>query len=287
MPAVTQQQKRIEAVQAARDITGALRDIAAIELKGVRDQFERNAQFSEELKDLFGLVTSIAESREGRVPLAASRDTVLHVAYTTNRHFYGSLNHNVMATFVAATNTKDRCLIIGDTGKQYWLSQAKKRLEVSFISFSGDMPTMEETLAFLERVAPYTRVNVFFPSFVSVFRQEIRTLDITFRPARVEKSAARSAVSEETLQYVLEPDIKEMLAFFNTQVRYALFERMLLETQLSRIAARLVHMDSADQNARSLLNRETRELRRALAANSSRRLLETLVGFLQWHTHRV
>ena len=76
-----------------------------------------------------------------------------------------------------------------------------------------------------------------------------------------------------------------MLEFFNTQVRYVLFERMLLETRLSRVAARLVKMDTADQNAEALIGAERRELRRAKSSFSSRRMIETLVGYLQWHTH--
>jgi F0F1-type ATP synthase gamma subunit len=74
--------------------------------------------------------------------------------------------------------------------------------------------------------------------------------------------------------------------FFKTQVRYVLFERMLLETQLSRVAARLAKMDAADTNAEQLIKNERKELRRANASFSSRRMIETLVGYLQWHTQR-
>jgi len=289
MSDVREQQQRIEAVLTARTITGALRDIAAVEMKGLRDLFERNNEFSSELKKLFELVWRIAESagvlENG---LLADRST-LYVAYTTNRHFYGALNTNVMESFVAGTDSKDCCLIIGDTGKQYWLAQAKKRREISFLSFQDDVPTTQEIMNFLEKVETYAHVQVFYPGFVSVFRQETSMVDITFRPPDKKRSDKNAGVDsrEEEPQYLLEPELSEMVTFFNVQVRYVLFERMLLETHLSRVAARVVKMDAADQNAKKLLERERRELRRAYASFSSRRMLETLVGYLQWHTQRV
>ena len=82
---------------------------------------------------------------------------------------------------------------------------------------------------------------------------------------------------------MFEPDLSEMVSFFNTQVRYILFERLLLETQISRVAARLVKMDTADQNAHDIIKLEMRTMRRIRTSFSSKRMLETVVGFIQWH----
>lgn len=287
MSVVKEQLRRIEDLRSAKYITGTLRDISAIDMKRLRDKFETNEQFSSELRELYKLVWMLGE-RAGEKVTQIKNTQVLHVAYTTNRHFYGAVNNDVMRAFMSDTNTSDRCLIIGDTGKEIWLSGARKRREVSFISFKGDSPNSTETAEFIRRTEGFGHVLVHFPGFVSVFVQKPQILDVTFRPTDVRReSTTPSTPDTQSLEFLLEPDLAQMIAFFNAQVRYALFERLLLETELSRVSARLVKMDVADQNADGLIRHEKRELHRAHASFSSRRMIETIVGYLQWHTSKI
>jgi ATP synthase F1 gamma subunit len=289
MSEIKQQLRQIEDLRSLRYITSTLRDISVIEIKEVRERFDKNEQFASELRDLYKLVWRLAERAQHRSVQQHGART-LHVAFTTNRHFYGALNHDVMYKFQQDTDTSDSCLIIGDIGKEIWMSTARKRLEVSFISFAEDTPSLTEVTEFLRKTAEYTRVFMYYPGFVSVFIQKPMMLDITFRPQAIEPKSVKGNGEDQSLdsiEFLLEPDLGEMIDFFNSQVRYALFERMLLETQLSRIAARLVKMDTADQNADRLMSGEQTELRRAYASFSSRRMIETLVGHLQWHTQKI
>lgn len=282
MPQITEQKHRIEDIKSAQYITGALRDISAIELKNLRKKFEKNHIFFQELQDLYKIVLRIAEEGGHADAVKQKGSESLHIAYTTNKHFYGSLNHNVMKEFMQATNAKDNCLVLGSTGKQIWLTKAQQRKELTFLSFADDKPTDKEMGKFLKDVEHFAHVYVYYPGFVSVFRQDVQMVDITFRPSQeeIEKVADDGA---QLAQYLLEPDLSAMAEFFITQVRFALLEQILLETQLSQVSARLVKMDGADQNANKLVKVEQRELRRAFSSFSSRRILETLVGYLQWH----
>jgi F0F1-type ATP synthase gamma subunit len=181
---------------------------------------------------------------------------------------------------VRGTSSKDECLIIGTTGREVWRSATKKRKQVEFVTFADDTPNAQETRDFLGRIQPYEHVYVFFPGFVSVYQQRATMVDITFRPT---KTSANVHEMSDLPEYFLEPDIREMFAFFSTQVRFVLFERMLLETELSRVSARLVRMDVADHNAALMLKREQHELSRAYNSFANSRMLETLLGFTQWH----
>ncbi len=288
MSEIKEQLRRIEDLRSVKYITGTLRDISAIEIKQVRERFEKNEQFAAELRELYRLVWTLAErAQHSAVQQKGTR--TLHVAYTTNRHFYGALNQDVMRKFQQDTDSEDSCLIIGDIGKELWLGSVRKRREVSFTTFVQDTPNLSEVTEFLRRTAAYNRVFVYYPGFVSVFVQKPMMLDITFRPSgvRSQQKEGNAEKSFENIEFLLEPDLGEMIDFFNSQVRYVLFERMLLETQLSRVAARLVKMDTADQNADRLVRGEQTELRRAYASFSSRRMIETLVGHLQWHTQKI
>jgi F0F1-type ATP synthase gamma subunit len=189
-----------------------------------------------------------------------------------------------MRKFIEGTDAQSICLIIGDTGKTLWTSRAQKRREVQYLSFKDDAPNIEEITSLMNHVKEYKHVYVFYPGFTSIFHQDVEMVDITFRPPHQKMNEKEI---EELPQYLFEPDLSEMVIFFNNQVRYALFERILLETQISRIAARLVKMDAADQNASELIKVEFRKLKMVRTSFSSRRMLETVVGYIQWHDRQI
>lgn len=278
---VKQERATLYDLETAKFITSSLRGLSALELKRYRERFERNANFYTELQILYHLVRQIAKRRGKQTAIPKFAGGVLYVAFTSNKHFYGSLNNDVMWEFVKKTGTDDECYIIGQTGATFWKKYGKKRKSLEYITFAQDTPTRQEMLDFLKKAARYSQVFVFYPGFVSVIKQQVQSLDITYSEAPQEESPIM------TLDYILEPEIAGMSYFFETQVRLLLFERMLLETQLSRVAARLVKMDTADQNATAMIKKQRTKVARGYSALSDARLLETFTSYLQWKKHHV
>ncbi len=280
MPTIGYHQQLLEDYEIARDITGTLRDVSAIELKRLRDRFDRNDRFYKELGELYRLISRIAR-KEGRGELVQSKGETLHVAFTSNHHFYGSLNRTVIERFLHATSPDSTCLIIGETGRTLWKRVGKKRREVRFAQFKDDTPTDDEMRAFLATSKSYYHVLVYYPGFTSVMRQDAAVLDITFS-SKDEVQSKTEEDRDDDMRYILEPEIVNMFPFFDMQVRYVLFARLLLETELSRVSARLVRMDEAEDNAKTLARREQRTVRRERMGEMSARMLNTFNGFLQW-----
>lgn len=273
---VTQELSILHDLETAKFITSSLRGLSALELKRYRERFERNTNFYTELQILYHLVRQIAKRGGKQTALQKTSGGVLYVAFTSNKHFYGSLNNDVMTEFLRRTGTDDECCIIGQTGNTFWKKYGKKRKSLEYITFAQDTPTHEEVHAFLEKATRYGQVFVFYPGFVSVIKQQVQLLDITYSEAPKEESPIMS------LDYILEPEIVGMSYFFETQVRQILFERMLLETQLSRVAARLVKMDTADENAGTMIKKQKLRVNREYGALSNARLLEIFTSYIQW-----
>ena len=85
--------------------------------------------------------------------------------------------------------------------------------------------------------------------------------------------------------YLFEPEISAILDFFDTQVRRVLLDRVMLEAELSRTAARLFKMEDAVDHARVFSHATELRLRRERASVSNTQLLETYAGITQWrHT---
>lgn len=277
MSFVKQQRNEVVQTHTIQYISAALRDVSAVELKNLLTRYSQNTEYYADLQRLCQLVWRIADEA-GETEKHASRGS-LYVAYTTNRHFYGALNRDVMQTFMAQVGSEDEVLIVGATGKVLWQEAGRPTKRVTFWSFKKDIPNAEEVAKFLQAANAYAHVHVVYPRFVSVYEQQVTMSDITYRP---EEGGEAAEPTLSVPEYVLEPDLGRVLAFFQTQVRHLLFERLMLETQLAQVSARLVRMDMADHNAQDMLREAERSLRRAQALFMNTRLLETTSGFIQW-----
>jgi len=278
MSVVTERKQELQDVQTAKFITSMLRDISAIKMRAIRDRFKTNDMFFAEISNLYNLVKlqkTKQESREKKKTKNPTTAAILRVAITSNKHFFGSLNVDVMDNFIG--NLKKLSgdnLIIGNTGKQYAVDSGYAK-KCKYMAFEDDNPTDEELAIFLERIKPYGRVVIFYPSFISVFKQGVKTVDITQEPELTEDL-------KKAEDYIFEPDLDEMIEFFETQIRSLLFNRAMLETELARTAARLMRMNESENRATDLIKEKERQLQKETTALSNIRLLETFLGYKQW-----
>ncbi len=276
MSIVTEKREELKDVQTAKFITSMLRDISAIKMRKIKDKFKKNDLFFKEISSLYNLV-KLQELKQQKEKKKEKEESLmlLLVAITSNKHFFGLLNNNVMKDFLEeAQQAKGDVLVVGKTGKQY-ISGLGRKKKYKFMSFKDDNPTEKELGLFLERIKYYGRIIVFYPSFISVFKQGVKTIDITQKP-KLNKDLKR----EE--EYIFEPDLNEMIQFFEIQIRSLLFNRVMLETELARTAARLMKMNESENRATELIKEKESQLQKETMALSSIRLLETFLGYKQW-----
>ncbi len=279
MSVVTDIRQELEDVRTAKFIAGALRDISATKMRIIREGFRSNIAFFNEISALYELLKLHAARRKydkKRGTIATEAPTKIAVAITSNKRFYGTLNNEVMTEFLEHMKEQNQdCMVIGSTGKQLLVNTPyKKRCRT--LLFENDSPTVDEMRDFLEMVRAYEQVLIFYPKFVNVFKQEVAYIDITHTPDP-------GHVAEKKFDgYIFEPELLEMLEFFERHIRYILFHRTMLETELSRTAARLLKMNTAEHRATDRMEEKELELRKEMASLSSMRLLETFAGFATW-----
>ncbi|MBI4136561.1 F0F1 ATP synthase subunit gamma [Candidatus Roizmanbacteria bacterium] len=260
--------EQIEQISALETIAGAYSEIAALRIDNIRNSFEQNSLYYEEISQIYHLVKRIADSRGVRINLLANgnnkRLDTLYVAITSNHGFYGPLNSDAVDTMVKdATIEKADRMIIGAMGISYARSIGSASPFNSMV-FSLDEPTSEEIYQFLDLSLGYRRIYVYYPKYISMLKQMIDRIDITHSPES-------NAPIPSDIKYIFEPELSKILAFFEEQVRYLLFARVLLETNLSRTATRLITMDQAERDAHDLLKklhmRERRDRQSEINAN--------------------
>lgn len=272
MSAINELKEALEQTQTAEFVTTMLRDISATKLQAIRGEFEANRKYFSELHELMALVQSYA--KEANITLAPAQKKRVYVAVTSNKRFYGSLNHEIVhALHTSLLGNEDTdSLVVGQTGQQIAsLNPMSKRQ--TYRAFAKDEPTEEELYDLIETLAPYDEVLVIHPTFVNSFQQHAKTTDITHLPDATESSTQR------TIDYLFEPEIPKIIEFFKTQIRLTLFMRVLLETQVAFTGARLMKMQRAREKAGEMVKSQKLVIHKETSTVKNMRLLETFTGF--------
>jgi ATP synthase F1 gamma subunit len=273
MSAVRDLQEELEQTETAQFVTTMLRDISATRLQSIRTIFEANRAYYTELHTLMAMVQSYAQRVGIELDQTQFGTGKAFVAVTSNKRFYGQLNQLVIKEFVRNLQVHPSAagFVIGQTGVQIIERMRVARPVTSFV-FPSDTPTHEEMASVITALHPYNEVMICHPTFINSFRQEPVVTDITHEPKPVERDLP-------PVEYICEPDITALLEFFRTQIRYVLFDRVLLETRVALTGARLMKMQRARERAKELVKQQRQEIHKVVSTAESMRLLETFTGF--------
>ncbi len=279
MPSLTDLKAELEDIQTLKFISSAFTEASSAKIKKIRAAFETNTEFYQDITKVYHIVQAAAEKLEAadkKKHEGEYREGTLYAAITSNQRFYGSLNVNIMRKFVKDAQTgSPTLLVVGATGRDYLSSiRFPKKYEVQL--FEHDTPKKEEVMTFMEYVKPYKTVMLYYPHFKSLMSQDVGIMDIALREEHGELD------KDDEAQTLFEPEVSEMLNFFETSVRSVLFFRVMLEVDLARTAARLMTMSAAEQNANELEKEKHSQLYKVTNSFLNARLMETFSGMSKW-----
>ncbi len=276
MPTVADLKLELDDATTLKLISSAFTEAAASRIQKIKRQFETNRQFYDEISHVYHLVRESGKTMKLEMAKTDGKLKSLSVAVTSNQRFYGNLNVNIMRGFLDAVGrmTTD-VLVIGTTGKDFMHSSGYTKPYEHMI-FVHDDPTQEETRDFLDKIMPYDTVMVYYPKFVSLVTQSVGSVDLTQAVSKTDKAG------EDEIHILFEPEYAKILEFFQRQVRSLLFLHVMLEADLSRTAARLITMSSADERSTELIKQKKGELRKVQASIANVKLLETFSGMTKW-----
>ncbi len=276
--AVGNKKSELEDLKTIRFVVSALFDISVEKLGHLRAEFQKNQRFYIDISSLYSDIKRSARSRGDLPKKTTNVVRRVFVALTSNTRFYGSINADVMRSFIKQSRSaKDTdTLVIGNTGKSFLEDMSDKLPNIKTFSFVEDRPTKAEIHKFLNQIEAYDEVHVFYPSFVSIFAQKIEQTDITHTASEVE--------SEETelVEYIFEPELSQVLGFFETRIRYLLFGRVVLESELARTAARLFSINRSQDRADKQIKRIRRDIQKNIDTFNDLRLLESFAAISKW-----
>lgn len=243
----------LEEGQSLKQIAQAYSEIANLKIKRIRAQVERNRIFFQEISQVYALIKKLATSKKINVLKPKKAVTIV---LTSNYRFYGSINSDLLEFFTKSTQKLD-CdrIMLNKAAIDYFRAKPvfKNYREVLL---KDDQPSSAELAELVNILKDYNQVFVFYSSLKSLLIQQPQAVDITASSEALIDSAGDLGGKME-FRFIFEPQLPQILAFFDSQIITLLLEGTFLESELSRTASRFISMDQAETQANKFIKEYT------------------------------
>ena len=284
---------RIGSVASSEKITGAMKMISSAKMHKAEQSLKRLLPFRTQIESIIGnLLTSDAECSS---PLLEVRDVhkVGIVVFGSDDGLCGAYNVNIFKQLLARINDLraelglDLAVAIYPVGGK--MTKAVRKITGDGISvetmFGVDSKTTGDGVReftdmlqgkFLK--GELDRIDLLYMSFKSVSRQRPKAEQLI--PV-VESTFSRNGVVESVRPYIFEPDANTIFRSVLPMFLMAVMQDVFTENRASEQAARVMAMQSANDNAKKLLDQLRLEYNKLRQQSITTELLDILGGQVQ------
>lgn len=139
-------------------------------------------------------------------------------------------------------------LIIGKFGRNLFIEEFPQK-KFFFYDFYDTQDSAQQVKQIVEELIPYEQIYLFYAQFETLSSQKAIMLDIYGQELSVKSS------KEAKNKYLFEPSLKRILEFFESEIFASIVEQTFRESELARFAARMITLDSANENTQLALKK--------------------------------
>jgi len=280
---------RISSVTSTRQITSAMKMVAAAKLRKAQDAIIKLRPYAEKLSEI--LVTigdSLRQDEENLFVKEREVEKVLIVVITSNKGLCGAFNSSVIKKANSLANVEygrqkanDNLdlLIIGKKATDHFKKRNYKILKsrddiYDDLSFENISELANEIIKrFLNN--EYQRVELVYNQFINAAVQKLQVE--RYLPLKIEKPAEHP-ILETFYDYIFEPS-KEYIVeeLIPRNLKLQLF-KAILDSNASEHGARMTAMHKATENATELLKELKLDYNKARQASITNEILEIVSG---------
>ena len=279
---------RISSVKSTRQITSAMKMVAAAKLRKAQDKLLKLRPYAYKLHEILGgLSQSLADSQVDNVyGRVTPVDKVLLVVITSNKGLCGAFNSNVIkeAKRLVAEKYPEQfakgnvtLLTIGKKGTDIFKKMnipmlPDKNSLVADLTFNEAVVVAQEVMtAFVNN--EYDRVDLVYNQFKNTAVQALTSEQ--FLPiVPVENTGSKSLPTD----YIYEPNKEEIVQELIPKTLKIQFYKAVLDSYVAENGARMTAMHMATDNATSLLQDLTLQYNKARQASITNQIIEVASG---------
>lgn len=282
MATLKQIRQRIKTAKNIRQITRAMKLVAAARLKKAQDKVTEARPYSEKMRELM-----LSMSEAGGLPahpLLEKRPNIQKVALiliTADRGLAGSYNTNLIrraGDWVKSCGMQVGLFCVGKKGTLFFGKRGYDIIGTHTVPSSG--ARYEDAVAVTQRARElfesqeYDAVYICYSKFYSPIRQVPQIVQILpIEPPEKEESSSPS-----TKEYGFEPDPASLLGILLPKYVFTLVFQAMLESTASEHGSRMTAMTSATDNAGKMIGDLTLVANRERQASITKEILEVVGG---------
>ena len=279
---------RISSVKSTRQITSAMKMVAAAKLRKAQDKIVRLRPYASKLHEiLVGLTQSLDDYEDDNLyGRKSGSEKILIVVITSNRGLCGGFNTNVIKEVRRVITEKYHeqlrkgniwFIAIGKKGFDYLRRQKQNILEEDNYLFNN--LTFENVSLVAEKVmesfvsGKFDRVDMIYNQFKNAAMQNL-TNEI-FLPVET-VSSEKAAVT--VIDYLYEPTKEEIINDLIPKSLKIQFYKAVLDSFVAEHGARMTAMHKATDNATQLIKELTLQYNKARQTAITNQILEVVSG---------
>ncbi len=279
--------RRIRSVTNTRQITKAMKMVAAAKLRRAQEMAEASRPYAGKLTEVLARLAAI--STETRHPLLEKHESIENVTYvvvTADRGLCGAFNTNIIRAAQESMKAETRPVSIGITAVG---RKARDFFRKRGFKMQGEFINLGDRISYAhaKEIGQYIiqmyeegatdEVYLVYARFVNALRQ-IPTV-VKLLPLEPPKSEEEGMTAREFVaDYLYEPSAEEILMtllprYIESQIYHA-----LLESKASEHGARMTAMSNATDNATELIQTLTLQMNKARQAAITKEILDIVGG---------
>lgn len=278
---------KIKSIKNTQKITKAMEMVAASKMRKAQTHMEEGRPYADNIRRVAAHLAQASSAGEGKHSFLQESESVSKVGYivvSTDRGLCGGLNINLFKKLFAHMKTQTdagieiQASVFGRKGVSFC-----GRMGVSIVSAVenyGDQPALHELLGGIEhmieafRQGRLQRIYLVANRFVNTMTQEPEVKQLL--PVKLD--IATDEMPAHGWDYEYEPSVDELLDTIAVRYVESLIKQAVAENIACEMAARMVAMKSASDNAGNLIGELQLAYNKARQAAITQELTEIVAG---------
>lgn len=283
MPTLRDIKRRITAVKNTKQITKAMKMVAAAKLRKSQARMLEMRHYADKMNSVIASLTADGESRHPLL-IPRPRKIIEVIVMTSDRGLCGAFNSNILKTaakFISEQRQKGFNISVSVIGKKAfdYFKRRSVAMRESWVGLSGKMVYSDAQKIAINIIDNYMNetldeIFLIYNEFKTVMAQKVSIAKI-LPLASIEKSEETTGL---LTSFIYEPSRENILNQFLPKNIEIQIYRAILESQASEEAARMTAMENATQNADEMISKLTLQYNKARQASITKELMDIVGG---------
>lgn len=266
------------AIRSVVSLTSALESLSSMQIAKTKNKVLISNQFFDEVWNIYKQIRVDVLFNFGRTADEKPIDKELLILITAKAGLSGDIDQRLIKKFMEYYSPNEHhILVIGRHGSLK-LKQIHITSEYYFDLPEGDYINVDPLMDIIKK---YSKSRIFYQNYVSLARQDIKSVDLSEVVSSKGRVADLSTVSDSLITektYIFEPSSYQVAAYLENSILRLTISQFIYDSRLAQVASRFKAMSAAKDRSVEKAGELRLEYNRSKRNQIDTRLKESLAG---------